>query len=135
MYLKYPPIRADSCRTAAVWRRIGITVVFKCSVGSVKMSGKFSPAMKAVIAESARKVFGNRPVVPYRTGFKHLARRPVAPIATNHYVEDMTRNFKAVAKDYTSEIEERRTEALGRLRRRGKGPPKKGQGKRASRKK
>ena len=98
-------------------------------------SSKLSPAMKAIIADSARKVFGNRPVVPYRTGFKHLARRPVAPVASNYYVMDMTRSFKAVAKDYTSEIEERRTEALARLRRRGKGPPKKGQGKRASRKK
>jgi small subunit ribosomal protein S33 len=98
-------------------------------------SSKLSPAMKAIIADSARKVFGNRPVVPYRTGFKHLARRPVAPVASNYYVMDMTRSFKAVAKDYTSEIEERRTEALARLRRRGKGPPTKGQGKRASRKK
>ena len=37
--------------------------------------------------------------------------------------------------DFNTEIEERRMEALNRLKRRGKGPPKKGQGKRATKKK
>ena len=35
---------------------------------------------------------------------------------------------------YTSEQEQRRLDKLGQLRRRGKGPPKKGSGKRASKK-
>ena len=99
------------------------------------MSSNLSPAFRALIKESGRKIFGNRPIVPHRTGFKYLGRRPVAPIAMNHYVEDMSGDFKAIAKGFTTEIEERRQDALARLRRRGKGPPPKGQGKRASRKK
>ena len=99
------------------------------------MSSNLSPAFRALIKESGRKIFGNRPIVPHRTGFKYLGRRPVAPIAMNHYVDDMSGDFKAIAKGFTTEIEERRQDALARLRRRGKGPPPKGQGKRASRKK
>ena len=98
-------------------------------------SSRLTPALRAMISESGRKIFGNRPIVAHRTGFKYLERRPVAAIATNHYVDDMTGDFKAIVKEYTTEVEERRTDALARLRRRGKGPPKKGQGKRASRKK
>lgn len=98
------------------------------------MSG-LSPAFRAIIKESGRKIFGNRPVVPYRTGFKYLGRRPVSPIASNHYVDDMSGDFKSIVKGFTTEVEERRLDALARLRRRGKGPPPKGQGKRASRKK
>ncbi len=36
--------------------------------------------------------------------------------------------------DYTTDLYDRRQEKLDRLRRRGKGPPKKGQGKRATKK-
>lgn len=99
------------------------------------MSSSLSPAFRAVIKESGRKIFGNRPVVAHRTGFKYLGRKPVAPIATNHYVDDMSGDFKSIVKGFTTEVEERRLDALARLRRRGKGPPPKGQGKRASRKK
>jgi hypothetical protein len=42
----------------------------------------------------------------------------------------MIASFKSASSDFTTEIEERRVEKLNRLRRRGKGPPKKGEGKR-----
>lgn len=54
---------------------------------------------------------------------------------TNYYVPDDTRNFKLTAPDYKTELEERRIDALDRLKRRGKSPPKKGQGKRSKKKK
>jgi hypothetical protein len=102
------------------------------------MSGatsRFPAAFKAVIQETSRKVFGNLPIVPYRTGMKILRQKPIGPMAANYYLPEMTRDFKLVAPDFMTEIEERRTDALARLKRRGKGPPKKGQGKRASKKK
>jgi small subunit ribosomal protein S33 len=98
-------------------------------------ASRFTATFKAAIAESSRKVFGNLPIVPYRTGMKLLRQKPVGPLAANHYLPDMTRDFKLVAPDFMTEIEERRTDALARLKRRGKGPPKKGQGKRATKKK
>ena len=96
---------------------------------------RFTPAFKAIINETARKCFGNLPIVPYRTGFKLLRQKPIGPLVTNHYLPENTRAFKSIAPDYMTELEERRTEALARLRRKGKGPPKKGQGKRATKKK
>ena len=96
---------------------------------------KFSPAFKALIAETARKCFGNLPVTPLRTGFKYLKRNLVGPIAIQHYLPDTDRDIRNVAPDFQTEIEERRTQKLLKLKRRGKGPPKKGAGKRAGRKK
>jgi small subunit ribosomal protein S33 len=93
--------------------------------------GRFSPAMKVLIAESAARIFGNRPVVPYRTGFKYLTQKPTAPTAVEYYVKDPTKLFKKASKDFATDLEDVREEQLRRFRRKGKGPPKKGQGKRA----
>ena len=92
------------------------------------------PALKAIIAEASRQCFGHLPVVPYRTGSKLLRRKPIGPMAVNYYPEDLTRTFKLASPDFMTDLEERRVEALARLKRRGKGPPKKGQGKRSKKK-
>jgi small subunit ribosomal protein S33 len=99
------------------------------------LSKRFSPAFLKVIDESARKCFGNLPIENYRTGFKYLRRKPLGPLMTSHYLPDTTRIFRDVTDDFNTEEEERREEKLARLKRRGKGPPKKGHGKRASKKK
>ena len=97
-----------------------------------KMVGRFSPAVRAIIKESADRIFGNRPIVPYRTGYKHLLQKPTGPTAVNYYIKDSVKAFKKASPDFQTEEEERRKEALVRMRRKGKGPPKKGQGKRAT---
>jgi len=94
-----------------------------------------TPAFKAIIAESSRQIFGNLPVVNYRTGFKVLRQKPTGPLAVNHYIKDMTRGFKLAAPEFKTDLEERRIEQLARFRRRGKGPPKKGEGRRNQKKK
>jgi small subunit ribosomal protein S33 len=96
---------------------------------------KFTPAIKALINETSRKCFGNLPIVNYRTGFKLLRRKPIGPLAVNYYVPDLTRHFKSISPEFQTDIEERRADALARLKRKGKGPPKKGQGKRSAKKK
>jgi len=93
--------------------------------------GRFTPAMKAVIAQSAARIFGTRPVVPYRTGFKYLLQNPTGPIAAQYYPKDPIKNFKAASKDFATDAEDVREEQLRRFKRKGKGPPKKGFGKRA----
>ena len=96
---------------------------------------KFTPSFLALVDESARKCFGNLPVETYRTGFKYLKRKPMGPLADMHYLPDSTRGFRNIMKDFNTEEEESQFERLDRLRRNGKGPPKKGHGKRASKKK
>ena len=83
-----------------------------------------------MIAESSRVCFDNLPIVPYRTGNKLLRRKPVGPMAVNYYLKDLTKSFKRMAPDFETELNERRKYALDVRQRRGKGPPKKGQGKR-----
>ena len=95
----------------------------------------FSVAAKAIIQESARKIFGNLPIVPYRTGYKILKRMPIGPLAINHFPINTLTDFKRTVPEFTTETEERRAEKLSKLKRNGKGPPKKGHGKRASKKK
>jgi len=96
---------------------------------------KLSPAFLKVIDEAARKVFGNLPIVNYRTGFKYLKRHPMGNYAVNHYIPDYTRGFRDVTEDFDTQLEENSRDRLARLKTRGKSPPKKGHGKRASKKK
>lgn len=96
---------------------------------------KLTPGFCAVIDEASRKLFGNLPVVNYRTGFKFLKMKPIGPLLTNHYLPDVTRPFRDNTFDFRTDQEARRAEGLARLKRRGKGAPKKGQGKRAQKKK
>lgn len=95
----------------------------------------FSPAMLAAINEASMRVFGNMPIVNHRTGFKILKRKPNGPIAANYYLPNMVPSFRKMDPTFRTELEENRIEKLIRLKRRGKGPPKKGHGKRTTRKK
>ena len=58
-------------------------------------------------------------------------------MAVAHYVEEnkITQSFRDIHSGLTTELEERQFDRLDRLRRNGKGPPKKGHGKRASKNK
>ena len=87
--------------------------------------------MLSIIDEAARVCFNNRPVLPYRTHFKIFKKVPYGAVAANYYVPDMAPAFRKFAPGFKTEIEERREEKLVRLRARNKGPPKKGEGKRA----
>ena len=104
--------------------------------GMASLGGSLlNPALKALIKETSRQVFGNLPIVNYRTGFKFLKQKPTGPMAVHYYIPDGAKGFRAFAPDFLTEQEERRQDALVRLRRRGKGPTKKGEGKRAKKKK
>ena len=94
---------------------------------------RFTPEIKALIAESSRICFGNLPIVPYRTGFKLLRQKPIGPMAVHHYLPDFTRTFRDNVPGFRTGLEERRTLMLARAKRRGRVIPKKGQGKRATR--
>ncbi len=96
---------------------------------------RFSPAFIKVIDESSRKVFGNLPIVPYRTGFKLLRTKPIGPLLNSYFPHDFTKNFRSVLDNFQTDLEQRRANALLRAKRQGKGPPKKGEGRRASKKK
>jgi hypothetical protein len=95
---------------------------------------KFSAEMLTAIKQASDKVFGNMPIVNRRTGFKLLKRKPFGPIAIHHYVPNFAPNFRKLDPTFKTEQEEQTAEKLVRLKRRGKTAPKKGQGKRHSRK-
>ena len=96
---------------------------------------RFTPQFTAMIDEAARVCFGNRPVVNHRTDFKLLKKIPYAPVAVNYYVPDMVAGMRKLVPEFKSDLEERREEKLIRLKSRNKGPPKKGQGSRAKKRK
>ncbi len=102
---------------------------------TLKMSSaskRFTPAIKALIAETSRQVFGNLPIVPYRTGFSYLKQKPTGKLAASYYLPDLTRSFKKLVPDYVPDLMQRRMDQIDRMKRRGKSIPKKGHGKRAS---
>mmetsp|Transcript_22946 Transcript_22946/g.23597 ORF Transcript_22946/g.23597 Transcript_22946/m.23597 type:complete len:110 (+) Transcript_22946:89-418(+) len=104
-------------------------------LSSIIKPRKFTQQSLAIIDEASRIIFGNRPVVPYRTDFKLLKRKLIGPIISNYYLPTFENDFRKVDPTFKSEIQERRAEKLIRLRSRNKGPPKKGQGSRAKKSK
>ena len=67
-----------------------------------------------------------------RSGSKVLRRALKGEYVARYYPEPIEPYIRAQFPDYKTPIEERRAKKLEALRRRGKGPPPKGQGKRAT---
>lgn len=97
---------------------------------------KFSPAIKALIEEASRKCFSHLPPNSTRAGNKVLRSKPMGPVVTNHYHDhkELNKFMKILSPTYLTEAQEKRATKLLRLKRRGKGPPKKGAGKRNNKK-
>ena len=90
---------------------------------------------KAELDAEARRIFGHRPWSPVRTGNKVLRKKLVGPLFESFYSKPFEDVLRSKFPEYLTEKEERRKQKLAYMRRRGKGPPKKGQGKRAGKKK
>lgn len=99
-----------------------------------ELTSKFTQRFLKIIDESARNVFGNIPTSNFRTGAKILKRKPYGPIWNSYYPEDSSRAIRNLNPDFQTELEERRLAALAKAKQVGKGPPKKGQGKRVTKK-
>ena len=83
------------------------------------------------LVEFGRKVFGNAMrVTGERSGRKLLMSSLKGPAVMSWYGPQLVKDERFVDPDHVT-----RKVKLDRLKRRGKGPPKKGQGKRASKKK
>jgi len=93
---------------------------------------RFGPQFKKLVDESARNIFGNLPVVPHRTGNKIWKSIPKGRIAEAWYDPDITREFRNFLPGFRTEEEEVKDLTKFRKKRKGKGPPKKGEGKRAT---
>ena len=85
----------------------------------------------AHIREQSRLIFGNLPWSPCRTGNKVLRRKLVGPLFSPPNDKPFKDLMRTEFPTFLTEKEERRKIKLAFMRRRGKGPPKKGQGKRA----
>ena len=96
---------------------------------------RFSPAAKALIKEASDKIFQNLPIVQHKTGFKLFRRMPIGPIVSNYFPIDTTQNFRDISPGFETLEEEIKRDRFDRMKKNGKGPPKKGQGKRSSKKK
>ncbi len=96
----------------------------------------FQPAIKSAIELAARNVFGHNPVTLSRQGNKLFKTKPLGPLVTNHYIDTKVSEgfFRLMSPSFRTEQQDRRALKMLRLRRRGKGAPKKGQGKRTTKK-
>mmetsp|Transcript_53 Transcript_53/g.72 ORF Transcript_53/g.72 Transcript_53/m.72 type:complete len:93 (+) Transcript_53:77-355(+) len=79
----------------------------------------------------AQKLFGVSLPSPHQSGGKILRRKLAGDKLTNYYPEGIERHVRKFFPDYKSAEESRRLVKLAQLRRRGKGPPPKGAGKRS----
>ena len=89
------------------------------------------------VMETSRLVFGNAPIVNYRTGRKVLRKKLIGRKLMAWYPtgdKGIAKMHKELGLDpYRTAEQERRALKLDKLKRRGKGPPKKGEGKRSGR--
>eukprot|EP00816_Leptocylindrus_hargravesii_P001607 CAMPEP_0196803950 /NCGR_PEP_ID=MMETSP1362-20130617/3454_1 /TAXON_ID=163516 /ORGANISM="Leptocylindrus danicus, Strain CCMP1856" /LENGTH=96 /DNA_ID=CAMNT_0042175879 /DNA_START=18 /DNA_END=308 /DNA_ORIENTATION=+ len=91
------------------------------------------PSIK-VVELVAREIFGHAPQLNIRTGNSKLRKPMTGAYLARYYPEPIEKAARTVDPSYTSFKEGRRLEKLKQLRLRGKGPPKKGAGKRQQKK-
>ena len=92
---------------------------------------ELTPALKVGIQKAKKEIFGTLPntLGNQRRGHQ-VAKRQLTGVYLNQYYPEPIETFaRRAIPGYTSELEDRRTEKLANLRRKGKGPPKKGSGK------
>mmetsp|Transcript_17904 Transcript_17904/g.41427 ORF Transcript_17904/g.41427 Transcript_17904/m.41427 type:complete len:99 (-) Transcript_17904:271-567(-) len=89
-----------------------------------------SSLAKKTIQAIRQDVFGTSPDLGIRTGDHVLKRTHVGPYVARYYLETIEASARKATPGYQSELEERRAKKALQLRRRGKGAPKKGSGKR-----
>ena len=91
----------------------------------------------ARLDEIGRVIFGNLPSTNERSGQKVLRKKLKGPLLADYYFDQNGVEVDVVGREIVSgwmnDEEARRKNQLEILRRRGKGPPKKGMGKRAKR--
>ena len=103
---------------------------------------RWEPRAPAVAPSSARldeigrAIFGNLPSTNERSGQKVLRKKLKGPLLADYYFDqygvDVDVVGREIVKGWMNDEEARRKNQLEILRRRGKGPPKKGMGSRAS---
>lgn len=86
----------------------------------------------ATLTQKSRDIFGYLPMSDVRTGNKILRKKFIGPLVTKDHHKSFANELKSVFPEFMTDVEERRKTKLSYLRRRGKGPPKKGEGKRAA---
>ena len=101
------------------------------------------PAVKAKptskrLDEIGRSIFGTLPSTNERSGNKVLRKKLKGPLLADYYFDQSGVDIDVVGREILSgwmnDREARRKNQLEILRRRGKGPPKKGMGKRSGKK-
>ena len=84
-----------------------------------------------------RAIFGTLEGNNERSGNKVLRKKLKGPLLADYYFDQSGQSVdevgREIVKGWMSDVEARRKSQLEVLRRRGKGPPKKGQGKRSKR--
>lgn len=87
------------------------------------------------LQEAGRRIFDTLPLSPDRTGNKVLRKKWLGPIVTAQDIKPFEHVIRRSFPTLGTEEEEHRRQKLAYMRRRGKGPPKKGSGKRSGKKK
>eukprot|EP00594_Rhizosolenia_setigera_P002635 CAMPEP_0178949710 /NCGR_PEP_ID=MMETSP0789-20121207/6220_1 /TAXON_ID=3005 /ORGANISM="Rhizosolenia setigera, Strain CCMP 1694" /LENGTH=94 /DNA_ID=CAMNT_0020630299 /DNA_START=137 /DNA_END=421 /DNA_ORIENTATION=- len=88
-------------------------------------------ASKDAISRVAKQIFGALPNKNVKTGNKALRQTLVGTYIAGYYPETIDKAAKLSLPEYKTPKQERRLKKLETLRQRGKGPPKKGAGKKA----
>ena len=95
-----------------------------------------APASKRLDA-IGRAIFGTLEGNNERSGNKVLRKKLKGPLLADYYFDQSGQSVdevgREIVKGWMNDVEARRKSQLEVLRRRGKGPPKKGQGKRSKR--
>eukprot|EP00890_Picochlorum_soloecismus_P004856 jgi/Picsp_1/5371/NSC_02732-R1_protein len=123
------PVSREDCGTPTDRHPFGLQQLRRCF--SSQSSDALSSQSEETIEQIQSRIFGNHIGDGLRSGRKVLARKLVGPKMVAYYPEDVFRNDPLLANLEA----ERAKHKLERLRRRGKAPPKKGSGKRATKKK
>mmetsp|Transcript_3907 Transcript_3907/g.5047 ORF Transcript_3907/g.5047 Transcript_3907/m.5047 type:complete len:93 (-) Transcript_3907:88-366(-) len=91
-------------------------------------------ASKQAVQAVIRNIFGTVPGASSRQDLRLLRKPLKGVIIARYHPKPLEPSIRRVDPTYLTEQEARRKDKLRRLRMRGKGPPKKGEGKRTKKK-
>lgn len=137
----YQPQFIGRCLNTQVYTSSSNAPSFSLSLSNLQSASMFSTNAQeqsltaeevAALTARSREIFGNLPLGNVRTGNKILRKKFIGPMVTRDHHKSIASELKSAFPEFMTDVEERRKTKLAYLRRRGKGPPKKGEGKRAA---
>ncbi|GKY93318.1 hypothetical protein MPSEU_000299400 [Mayamaea pseudoterrestris] len=98
------------------------------SIATLRLLQQHKELIRRAVNEVQRDVFGRAPQLNMRTGIQRSKQQLQGVYMNQYYMDPIATSARKFIPGFETELEERKRTKLEYMKRRGKGPPKKGSG-------